>query len=114
MAEGASPSRGSDVDINFRWQSGGDFARERGDVQGFFRAHVIGAAGLSLEKNGPKPDHQIGGVQVRTHRGAVSLHANRAIVQTIRDKVADGEMRVKFHVGADESEAARDRGSKAG
>ncbi len=36
------------------------------------------------------------------------------MVQTIGDKVADGEMRVEFHVGAHESETARDRRCKAG
>ena len=35
---------GSDLDIDFRRQSGGDFAREGGDVQGLFGADVIGAA----------------------------------------------------------------------
>src|SRR5882762_6129416 len=34
MAKGARHSRGSDVDINFWWQSGGNFVREGADVQG--------------------------------------------------------------------------------
>ena len=111
MHRGAGRCCGSDVDINCGWQCGGDFVREGGDVQGFFGADVIGAAGLSLEENSPEPDHQVGGVQIRTHRGPVSLDANRAIVKTIRDKVANGEMRVELHIGTDESETARDRGS---
>src|ERR1700687_3135619 len=97
VRRGSSRCGGSDVDINFRWQSGGDFARERGDVQGFFGADVIGAMGLSVEEDGPEPDHPIGGVQIRTHRGAVSLDANRAIVKTIRDKVANGTRGVEAY-----------------
>src|ERR1700675_265411 len=76
-----------DLDINYRWQRGGDFVREAGDVYGVFGADVIGASGFSLEENGPKPDHQIGSVKIGAHRRAVSLDANRAIVQTIGDEV---------------------------
>src|SRR5580658_6633642 len=98
---GARLCLGSDMDVGPGWQRGGDFAREGRDAQSFFGADVIGAAGFSVEKNGPEPDHQIRGVKVGAHRGAVSLDANWAIAQTIGDEVTDGKVRVELHVWSD-------------
>ena len=95
-----------DVDLRLWVERGGYCLRqfENADVAG--RAYVDGRERRGAQQDGPKPDGEVGRVEIRAPRGAVALNLDGPAGEDVSDEVADGEMLIEGQVGSAEGPAA--------
>src|ERR1035438_10015084 len=79
------------------------------DGQILITSDMVGP-GFPVDKEGPEPGCQVGGVEVGTEGCAISLDLDGSPIQGVPDEVAKGEMLVQGEVGTREGKAACDGG----
>src|ERR1700733_10580251 len=72
------------------------------------RAYIDRRKAWSLKEHRPQPYCKVGGIEIGTSRGAVSIDPDWPSGKNVADEVADREMRIQRQVRTDKGEATSD------
>src|SRR5580765_7216724 len=81
---------------------GGDCISNVPNGHVFFRSHVIWPARLPSEQYRPKPNSQVGRVQIRTIGRAIAVYVYSPALERIASKISDREVSIQWQIRTDE------------
>src|SRR5215813_201586 len=67
-------------------------------------------ATVATKQNGPEPNGQVCGIEIRTSRRSIPFHLDRSTCECVANKVADGEVTVQRQIGPNEGKATSNLG----